>query len=114
MIPKGMADTEDVVVVLSTFPPNDSAAQIARTLVSEKLCACVNLLPGVRSLFEWDDVIEDQEEQLAIIKTTRARVPALLARLPELHPYEVPEALVLPVSGGLAPYLAWVAAGAKG
>ena len=97
------------MVVLSTMPP-DEGPRIARILVDERLCACVNLVGGVHSFFNWKGEIEDAAEQLAIMKTTRGKVDALLARLPELHPYDVPEALVIPVAGGLAPFLAWVAA----
>src|SRR3954471_7777452 len=97
-----------VVVVLSTFPGPDQAAEIARALVGERLCACVNLLPGVRSIYRWQDALHDEGETLAVIKTTSERVAALQARLVELHPYDVPEAIVLPVIDGHAPYLAWV------
>lgn len=100
----------DVVVVLSTFPAGEAAAHVARALVDERLCACVNLLGGVRSFFQWEGAIDEQTEQLAICKTTRERADALLARLAELHPYQVPEALVVPVASGLPSYLAWVAA----
>ena len=97
-----------VVVVLSTFPSSEKAAEIARTLVEERLCACVNLVPAVRSIYRWDGKIHDDAEVLAIVKTTAERVEALRDRLIALHPYDVPEAIVLPVAGGHAPYLAWV------
>jgi periplasmic divalent cation tolerance protein len=97
-----------VVVVFSTFPGPDQAAEIARVLVDERLCACVNLVPAVRSIYRWQDAVHDEAETLAVIKTTTERVTALQARLVELHPYDVPEAIVLPVTGGHAPYLAWV------
>jgi periplasmic divalent cation tolerance protein len=99
----------NVVVLLSTFPP-DKAADIARALVEEKLAACVNLVPGVRSIYRWKDAVSDDAETLAIIKTTVAQRSALAERLVALHPYEVPELLELEVRGGHAPYLAWVAA----
>src|SRR4029077_2592263 len=98
----------DVVVVLSTFPVGDRAAHLARTLVDERLCACVNLVGGVQSFYHWEGAIEEQHEQLAIVKTTRGKAAALIARRGELHPYDVPEALVLPVVTGLPAYLAWV------
>lgn len=97
-----------VVVVFSTFPSADKAAEIARILVEERLCACVNVVQGVRSIYRWDGETHDDAEVLAVIKTTEERVPALQARLVELHPYDVPEAIVVPVVGGHAPYLAWV------
>ena len=97
-----------VVVVLSTFPSSEKAAEIARVLVDERLCACVNLVPAVRSIYRWQGAIHDDAEVLAIVKTTAERVEALRDRLIALHPYEVPEAIVLPVTGGHAAYLAWV------
>jgi periplasmic divalent cation tolerance protein len=67
-------------------------------------------VPGLRSIYRWQGAVHDDTETLAVIKTTRACLPALLARLPALHPYDVPEALALPVVAGHAPYLAWVGA----
>ena len=98
-----------VIVVFSTFPSEDKAADIARTLVSEQLCACVNLIPPVRSIYRWQNEICDERETLAVIKTTRERFAALRDRLIELHPYEVPEVIALPVEAGHEPYLDWVA-----
>ncbi len=97
-----------VTVVLSTFPNPDKAAEIANILVGEGLCACVNLVPAVRSIYRWQGKIHDDTETLAVIKTSRERAEAVITRLVALHPYEVPEAIVLPVDGGHAPYLAWV------
>jgi periplasmic divalent cation tolerance protein len=97
-----------VIVVFSTFPSEDKAADIARTLVSEGLCACVNLVPPVRSIYRWQGEICDERETLAIIKTTRERFDALRDRLVALHPYEVPEVIALPVEAGHPPYLDWV------
>ena len=97
-----------VVVVLSTFPSSEKAAEIARQLVDERLCACVNLVPAVRSIYRWQGKAHDDAEVLAIVKTTTERVEALRERLIALHPYELPEAIVLPVAGGHAPYLAWI------
>ena len=98
-----------VIVVFSTFPNADVAANIARTLVDERLCACVNLVPAIRSIYRWQDTLCDEPEVLAIIKSTDQRLAALEARLVELHPYELPEAIAVPVAGGHAAYLAWVA-----
>ena len=97
-----------VVVVLSTFPSAEKAAEIARVLVDERLCACVNLVPAVRSIYRWQGAVHDDAEVLAIVKTTAERAQALRDRLIALHPYELPEVLVLPVTEGHAPYLAWV------
>jgi periplasmic divalent cation tolerance protein len=99
-----------VVVVISTFPDPEKAAEIARVLVEERLAACVNLVPQIRSIYRWKGEVCDEAETLAIAKTTQDRAEALHARLIELHPYEVPEVLALPVSGGHAPYLDWVGA----
>ena len=98
----------DVVVVLCTLPPGDAASSIARTLVEERLAACVNLVPAVRSIYEWQGAICDEPEQLAIVKTTRDGLDALRARLVALHPYDVPEVLALAVEDGHLPYLGWV------
>jgi periplasmic divalent cation tolerance protein len=100
----------DVVVVLCTLPPGDAASSIARTLVGERLAACVNLVPAVRSIYAWEGAIADEPEQLAILKTTAAGVEALRARLVELHPYDVPEVIALAVEDGHLPYLDWVRA----
>ncbi len=97
-----------VIVVFSTFPSEDKAADIARTLVSEGLCACVNLVPPVRSIYRWQGQLCDERETLAIIKTTRERFDALRERLVALHPYEVPEVIAIPVEAGHPPYLDWV------
>lgn len=101
--------THDAVIVLSTLPGPEKAAEIARILVEEQLCACVNLVQQVRSIYRWEGKVSEDTETLAIMKTLRSRVDALSARLVELHPYQVPEVIVLPVASGHAPYLAWIA-----
>ena len=98
-----------VVVVFSTFPGPDQAAEVARALVSEGLAACANLTSGVRSIYRWKGEVQDDTETLAVIKTTSERLDALTARLIALHPYEVPEVIAVPTCGGSAPYLDWVA-----
>lgn len=97
------------VVVLVTAPTAESAAEIARALVEEGLAACGNVVPAIRSIYRWAGEVEDEAEALLVLKTERRLVPALKERLPALHPYQVPELLVLAVEDGLAPYLAWVA-----
>ena len=99
-----------VVVVFSTFPSPDKAAEVARTLVTEGLAACANLVGPVRSIYAWKGELQDDTETLAVIKTTRETFEAMKARLVELHPYEVAEVIALPVEAGHAPYLDWVAA----
>jgi periplasmic divalent cation tolerance protein len=102
-----------VLVVFSTFPSADKAAEVARTLVTEGLAACANLVGPVRSIYRWQDELQDDTETLAVIKTTRDTFEAMKARLVELHPYEVAEVIALPVEAGHAPYLDWVAAQTK-
>lgn len=99
-----------VVVAFSTFPTPDKAVEVVRTLVSEQLAACGNLVGPIRSIYRWQGEIQDEPETLVILKTTRDRFEAMRARLVELHPYEVAEVIALPVEAGHAPYLAWVAA----
>ena len=99
----------DVLVVLCTLPEGDTAAKVGGALVKARLAACVNLIPQLRSIYEWQGEICDDPEVLAIIKTTRDRFESLRARLAELHPYECPEIIGVPVEAGHADYLAWVA-----
>jgi periplasmic divalent cation tolerance protein len=95
-------------VVFSTFPDADTAARIARALVTDRLAACVNLFPTVRSIYRWEGKVCDEVETLAVIKTTAERYPALAAKIAELHPYQVPEIIALPLADGHPPYLAWL------
>jgi periplasmic divalent cation tolerance protein len=81
---------------------------LARVLVEERLAACVNILPSMVSIYRWKGAVEEDHEHQMVIKTTADRVPALEARLRQLHPYELPEFLVLDVAGGGAAYLTWV------
>ena len=104
-----MAEPE-VVACFSTFPSSDKAAEVARVLVGEGLAACVNLIAPVRSIYRWNGEINDDQEVLAIIKTTRERFPMMRDRLVAIHPYEVAEVIALPVEAGHLPYLSWVAA----
>jgi periplasmic divalent cation tolerance protein len=96
------------VIVLTTLGADADATSLARTLVEERLAACVNVLAPMMSTYRWKGSIEQDREQQLVIKTTSARVPALEARLRDLHPYELPEFLVLPVSTGSEAYLRWV------
>jgi periplasmic divalent cation tolerance protein len=97
-----------VLLVLSTVPSDEKGAEIARRLVEEKLAACVNIVPGVRSIYRWQEKLCDDAEALCIIKTRASLFPALRKRLVALHPYEVPEILALPVAAGHTAYLEWV------
>jgi len=100
--------TQDVVVVLSNAPDLLLAKRIAHMLVEEHLAACVNLGAPVLSMYMWKGELEGTEEIPLVIKTTQTALPGVTARLTELHPYEVPEILVVPVIGGAQPYLDWV------
>ena len=107
----GRAD--EVVVVLGNAPDMQLAKRIAHMLVEEYLAACVNLgAPGL-SMYMWEGTLEGTEEIPMVMKTTRGQVPALIELFRQLHPYEVPEILVLPVLGGLQSYLEWVRAQAR-
>jgi len=99
----------DVLLVYCTCPDATSADTVATALVDERLAACVTTLPHARSTYRWQGRVEHADEQLLLIKTTRARLPALTARVQALHPYELPEVLAVEPAGGLAPYLDWVA-----
>ncbi|HEX6240088.1 MAG TPA: divalent-cation tolerance protein CutA [Polyangiales bacterium] len=97
-------------VVLCTVPSEDVGVTIARQLVDEQLVACVNIVPGVRSIYRYQGKVEDDRELLLVMKTADDRLTALIPRVRELHPYEVCEVLVLDVSAGSQPYLDWILA----
>jgi periplasmic divalent cation tolerance protein len=99
----------DTLVCLCACPDAGVAGRIARALVAERLAACANLLPGVRSVYRWRDAVEEADEVLLLVKTTRASLPALKARLVALHPYELPELLAVEATDGLPAYLQWIA-----
>lgn len=96
------------VIVLTTFPADGDAEALARTIVDERLAACVNLLPPMQSVYRWEGKVEQAAERQLVIKTMADRVEQLKARLTELHPYDVPEFLVIKVSDGSESYLRWV------
>jgi len=98
-----------VLIVHCTCPDAASADALALALVSERLAACVNVVPGVRSTYRWQGRVERSDEVLLLIKTTHDRLDALRARVQALHPDELPEVLAVETVGGLAPYLDWVA-----
>jgi periplasmic divalent cation tolerance protein len=100
--------THDYVIVLTTLPTDADGAAFARGLVEERLAACVNLLAPMESIYSWDGDIETESERQVVIKTSRERVVALWERVRELHPYDVPEFLVLPIVDGNDAYLRWV------
>jgi periplasmic divalent cation tolerance protein len=100
--------TTDIIIVLTTLSVSTDARALAETLVDERLAACVNVLAAMDSVYRWEDEIEHQQERQLVIKTTTARLEALRERLAELHPYDVPELLVIPVTDGGQTYLDWV------
>jgi periplasmic divalent cation tolerance protein len=95
-------------VVLTTCPDDAAAARIARDLVQSGLAACVNRLGTLHSTYRWQGAIHDEPEVLLVIKTLRIRYSELEMRLKSLHPYDLPEIIALPVTGGSAEYLAWL------
>ena len=109
-----MTAASEVRVVLLTAPSEEVAVRLARTLVEERLLVCANLVPRVRSIYRWQGQIHDETEVLLLGKTTAARLDALKARLPTLHPYDTPELLALEVGDGLEKYLGWIAEGVGG
>jgi periplasmic divalent cation tolerance protein len=100
----------DAVLVLTTVPSADVGELIGRTLVEAGLAACVNVFPPMVSVYRWKGALQQDEECQVVIKTIRARVDEVQSRVSSLHPYDLPEFLVLPVAGGDPAYLAWVTA----
>lgn len=97
-----------VCLALITAPDEEIARQLARTLVTEQLAACVNCVPRITSIYTWEGTLHEDSEVLLIVKTTQPCVTRLTSRVIELHPYAVPEVVVVPVSAGSEPYLDWV------
>ena len=98
----------DTRVVLMTVPDLSTAEAMAESLVTARLAACASILPGVTSVFWWEGEVQKSNEVLMVMKTPGERVDALISRAAELHPYDVPELLALPVESGFSAYLAWV------
>jgi periplasmic divalent cation tolerance protein len=98
----------DVVIVLTTVPSQDIGEEIGRALVDERLAACVNVLPPMVSVYRWKGAVQRDIECQVVMKTARARLDALQERLGALHPYDLPEFVVVPTEGGDPAYLAWV------
>jgi len=98
----------EVLLVLTNAPDQDTAERIAVSLVTDRVAACVNILPACNSVYRWQGKLERADEVPLLIKTTRDAYPRLETALQTLHPYEVPEIVALPVTAGLPAYLAWV------
>ena len=98
-----------LLVVYCTCPEQAVAERIAETAVSERLAACVNLIPGLTSIYRWKGEIQRDPEWLLMLKTRSAVYPLLEARISELHPYDTPEIIALPIQAGSSAYLDWIA-----
>lgn len=99
---------ENVLIVMTNCPDAEVADRLARTLVEQKLAACVNRLPAVDSIYRWQGTVERAVEVPLLIKSTRERLPEIQEAIRVLHPYEVPEIVAIPVVAGLPSYLRWV------
>ena len=97
------------LICFCTCPESHTAERIATALVQERLAACVNIVPGLRSIYRWEGQVEAVDEVLLLVKTSAEAYPALQDRLRELHPYELPELLAVETASGLPEYLLWVA-----
>lgn len=96
------------LIVLNTCPDHETAEKIANTLVDEGLAACINIVPGITSIYQWNGQREQGSEVLLLIKTRQDRYQALETRITALHPYELPEIISVSLEGGLPAYLQWI------
>jgi periplasmic divalent cation tolerance protein len=96
------------IVVFITTPDETTAVKIAKTLVNESLAACINIVPVVRSIYKWKGEIYDERESLLVIKTMEEKLNDLINKVRQMHPYEVPEIIALPIIGGHDGYIKWV------
>lgn len=103
-----MSDRNNVVVIFVTAPDAETAASLGRALVEERLVACVNIVPGIRSLYRWEGRVQDSAEVLMLLKARGRDFQAIAARVGDLHPYEVPEVIGIEIVAGLGAYLDWV------
>jgi periplasmic divalent cation tolerance protein len=97
------------LIILCTCPDLATAERIAETVVGERLAACVNIVPGLTSIYYWEGQIQRDAELLLLIKTRQEIYPLLEARIRQLHPYQIPEIIALPIQTGAAAYLDWIA-----
>ena len=100
----------DAFIAFCTCPDMEVGHSLAKTLVTEQWAACVNILPGIQSVYVWDGSLCTDDEVLLIIKTTNHKWSGLQERVKTLHPYECPELIRLPIEDGLPDYLAWLQA----
>ena len=101
---------QNILLVMTNLPDAETARSLARILVEARLAACVNIMPGVESVYRWQNQIETSSEVTLMIKTTSQAYPQLETALRSAHPYDLPEIIALPLTAGYAPYLHWVAA----
>ena len=101
-------ENNNVCIVLCTCPNDEAAERISSAIVEARLAACVNIVKAIQSVFRWDEKIQSENETLMIIKTVSSRYSELESMLQEVHPYDVPEILMIPVGAGSPPYLSWV------
>ena len=99
----------DAILVLTTLPTADAAVEVAKALIGEKLAACANILPALRSIYRWEGKVQDENEVLVLLKSRQGQYERLKTRILELHPYDVPEILAIPIERGHRPYLDWIA-----
>ena len=110
-----MSDEKPIILVLVTAPDQVSAKLIAKALLEKKLAACVNILPGLISLYNWKGELQDEKEVQLFIKTRSDLLEGkIIPLIRELHPYDLPEIIAIPVVGGSNPYLAWILAETEG
>ena len=100
---------QQILLAFSTFPDREAAQRISTQLVTEKFAACANILPAIESIYRWKEKTETGSVTLVLFKLSEDRQSAFQEKLRSLHPYEVPEIIFVPVSGGLPEYLRWVA-----
>lgn len=103
-----MANEDRVVLIYTTFPTLDDAKRVGSALVAARLAACVNMFPGMISIFEWKGAREEASEVAMLIKTRAALTEVVFAETKRLHPYELPALLILPTEGGSAEYCHWI------
>jgi periplasmic divalent cation tolerance protein len=108
------AENPALVVVYVTTPNSETSKLIAQGLVSSGLAACVNILPGVTSVYRWQGAVNSDTEELLFIKSTAQHLPALTQAVLRMHPYDTPEVLAVPAVGGSAAYIQWLVASADG